>query len=163
MAKTKNNRRESNAEPVMENRKARHDYHIGSTLECGLKLLGSEVKSVRNGQVSLGEGWVRVESSPPGLTLMQVHVAEYSPAGGRQHMAVRPRRLLAHGREIRKLAAEADASSATIVPLKVYFVRGVAKVLIGVAVGKHKADKRQDLAKKTHQREIDRAMSRRRD
>jgi SsrA-binding protein len=149
-------------DPVIENRKARHDYHIHSTVECGLRLVGTEVKSVRHGQISLGEGWVRSEEEPQALTLMQVHIAEYPPAGPRQHLPVRPRRLLAHAREIKKLAAEAQAKGGTIVPLKVYFVRGVAKVLVGVATGKNKSDKRQDLAKKQHQRDIDRAMSKRR-
>ena len=150
-------------EPTIENRKARHDYHITETLECGLKLHGSEVKAVRSGQVSLGEGWVRSEEAPPGLVLMQVHIGDWPAAGPRQHAGVRPRRLLAHRREIRKITEEAAAKKGTIVPLKVYFVRGRAKVLVGVGVGKNRVDKRQDLAKRSHQRDIDRAMSRRRD
>ncbi|MDZ4829061.1 MAG: SsrA-binding protein SmpB [Phycisphaerae bacterium] len=163
MASSGKKGRDGEPDPVMENRKARHDYHIGTTLECGLRLQGSEVKSFRRGQVSLNEGWVRSDTEPLGLTLMQVHVAEYGPAGARQHTAVRPRRLLAHTREIRKLSEEAKAKSGTIVPLKIYFVRGVAKVLVGVGIGKNKSDKRQDMAKKTHQRDMDRAMSKRRD
>jgi SsrA-binding protein len=153
---------EHREDPVIENRKARHDYHIGETLECGIKLLGTEVKSVRIGQMSLGEGWVRGELEPPTLTLMQAHIGEYPPAGRKQHPSTRQRVLLAKRREIRKITEEANAKGGTIVPLKVYFVRGVAKVLVGVGVGKNRADKRQDLAKKTHQREIDRATSRRR-
>ncbi|MBL9120154.1 MAG: SsrA-binding protein SmpB [Phycisphaerae bacterium] len=159
MAKKKGERRD---DPVIENRKARHDYHIGETLECGIKLLGTEVKSVRDGQMSLGEGWVRGELEPPSLTLMQVHIGEYLPAGRAQHPSTRQRVLLAKRREIRKITEEANAKGGTIVPLKVYFVRGVAKLLVGVGVGKNKVDKRQDLAKRTHQREIDRATSRRR-
>lgn len=159
MARHKSNH---SPDPVIENRKARHDYHIGETLECGLKLHGTEVKSVRAGLMSIGEGWVRGETEPPSLTLMAVHIGEYPPAGPRQHTPARSRTLLAHRREIRKITGEAQAKGATIVPLKVYFVRGVAKVLIGVGHGKNQADKRQDLAKKTHQREIDRATSRRR-
>lgn len=149
-------------DPVIENRKARHDYAISTTLECGMKLLGTEVKSVRGGQASLGEGWVRADASPATLTLMQVHIAEFPPAGARQHAPVRPRRLLAKTREIERLAAEAKAKGGTIVPLKIYFARGVAKVLVGVGVNKHQRDKRQDLAKRAHQRDIDRATSRRR-
>ncbi|MBL9147062.1 MAG: SsrA-binding protein SmpB [Phycisphaerae bacterium] len=149
-------------DPVIENRKSRHDYAISETLECGMKLFGSEVKSIRNGQASLGEGWVRVDDDPLTLTLMQVHVAEFPPAGARQHIAVRPRRLLAKKREIAKLAQAAASKKGTIVPLKIYFVRGVAKVLVGVGVSKNAVDKRQDLAKKAHQRDIDRATSRRR-
>lgn len=149
-------------DPVIENRKAHHDYHIGETLECGMKLLGTEVKSLRAGQMSIGEGWVRGESEPPSLTLMATHIGDYPPAGPGQHMPKRPRVLIAHKREIRKITAEAHAKGGTIVPLRVYFVRGVAKVLVGVGVGKNRVDKRQDLAKKTHQREIDRATSKRR-
>jgi SsrA-binding protein len=149
-------------EPVIENRKARHDYHIGETLECGLVLLGTEVKSVRDGQMSIGEGWVRGETEPPSLTLIAAHIGEYSPAGIKQHHPTRARTLLAHKREIRKIVEETQSKSGTLVPLKVYFVRGVAKVLIGVGVGKNKADKREDLAKRSHQREIDRATSKRR-
>lgn len=150
------------AEPLIENRKARHDYFIGETLECGVKLEGSEVKAVRAGQISLGEGWVRVDATPIALVLMQVHIGDWPAAGLRQHAPVRPRRLLAHAREIRKLSEEAKAKSGTIVPLKAYFVRGRVKILVGIGVGKNRSDKRQDLAKRTHQREIDRATSRRR-
>ncbi len=112
--------------------------------------------------MSLGEGWVRGELEPPSLTLMQVHIGEYLPAGRAQHPSTRQRVLLAKRREIRKITEEANAKGGTIVPLKVYFVRGVAKLLVGVGVGKNKVDKRQDLAKRTHQREMDRATSRRR-
>jgi SsrA-binding protein len=158
----KRTKRSEANDPVIENRKARHDYHIGETLECGIKLLGTEVKSVRAGQMSLGEGWVRGEIDPPSLTLMQAHIGEYQPAGRKQHASTRQRVLLAKRREIRKIAAEAKAKSGTIVPLKVYFVRGVAKLLVGIGVSKNAVDKRQDLAKRSHQREIDRATSKRR-
>jgi SsrA-binding protein len=159
MARKNGERRD---DPVIENRKARHDFHIGETLECGIKLVGSEVKSVRAGQMSLGEGWVRGELAPLSLTLMQAHIGDYNPAGHRQHPSTRQRTLLAKRREIRKITEEAQAKGGTIVPLKVYFVRGVAKLLIGVGVSKNQSDKRQDLAKKSHQRDIDRAMSKRR-
>ena len=150
-------------EPVIENRKARHAYAIGDTLECGLKLTGTEIKSIRDAQVSLAEGWVRVEEQPPGLTLHGVHIAEYPPAGShRQHDPIRTRTLLAHKREIRKLADQVRGKGATIVPLKIYFLRGKAKLLVGIGTGKRKADKRQDLAKRDAQRDMDRAMSRRR-
>jgi SsrA-binding protein len=92
-------------EPTIENRKARHQYVIEDTLECGMKLLGTEVKSVRAGQVSLAEGYVRASDTPIGLSLHSVHVAEYAPAGEHnQHNPVRVRQLLATRREIRKLA-----------------------------------------------------------
>jgi len=153
-------------EPVIENRKARHDYFIEETLECGIELLGTEVKSVRLGLVSLGEGYVRAEAGPrqrPALILHSVHIGEYPPAGAaRQHAPQRDRRLLAHKREIRKLAARTALRGITLIPLKMYFVRGRAKLLIGVAKGKQKADKRQSIAEREHRRDMDRAMSRKR-
>ena len=154
-------------EPVIENRKARHDYFIEETLECGIELLGTEVKAVRMGRVSLGEGYVLAEGGDgrqrPTLTLRDVHIGEYPPAGAaRQHAAIRERRLLAHKREIRKLAHQTAAKGVTLVPLKMYFVRGRVKLLIGVARGKQKGDKRQAIAQREHRRDMDRAMSRKR-
>ena len=150
-------------EPVIENRKARHSYEIGETLECGIELRGTEIKSIRDSQVSIAEGWIRAEPAPASLTLHGVHIAEYAPAGAhRQHEPVRVRRLLAHKREIEKLADQVRSRGATIIPLKIYFVRGKAKILLGVGLGKRKADKRQDMAKRDARRDIDRAMSRRR-
>ncbi|MCP3904660.1 MAG: SsrA-binding protein SmpB [Planctomycetes bacterium] len=150
-------------EPTVVNRKARYDYVIEDTLECGLKLVGTEVKSVRNGQISLAEGYVRATETPLALELHGVHIAEYPPAGPhRQHSPTRVRILLAQARQIRKLADRALEKGVTLVPLKVYFVRGKAKLLVGIGRGKRRADKRQDLSKKEAKREMDRAMSRRR-
>jgi SsrA-binding protein len=153
-------------EPVIENRKARHDYFIDNTLECGVKLMGTEIKAVRLGLVSLGEGFVIAEDLPggrPRLTLHDVHIGEYPPAGAaRQHVPARQRVLLAHRREIRRLAQQSAAKGFTLVPLKMYFVRGRAKLLIGLARGKHKGDKRQSIAEREHRRDMDRAMSRKR-
>lgn len=156
-------RNSEDREPAIENRKARHDYAISETLECGLKIVGTEVKSLRLGQASLGEGWVRAEIDPPELTLLNVTIAEYPPAGAhRQHEPNRPRRLLAHAREIVKFATEAKAKGASLVPLKIYWVRGRAKILIGIGLGKKQHDKRQDIARREDKRDMDRAMSRRR-
>lgn len=151
--------------PVIENRRARYDYHILDTLECGIKLTGTEIKSIRNGQASLAEGFVRVEGDPRKdehtLILHQVNIPEYPPAGpSGQHEPTRKRRLLAHKREILKLRKQTDQKGVTLIPLKIYFVRGFAKVLIGVAQGKGKADKRADIAKRDTERDIRRAMSR---
>ena len=150
--------------PTIENRKARHDYVVEDTLECGIRLVGTEVKSVRNGQVSLGEGYVRAtDGNAPSLTLHGVHIAEYAPAGEKlQHEPTRVRALLAHRREIRKLFERTRIKGYTLIPLKVYFVRGRAKVLIGVARGRQKHDKRQEMARQESRREIERAMTRRR-
>ena len=149
-------------EPTIENRRARHHYFIDDTLECGIKLTGTEVKSVRNGQVSLAEGFARAADSPIGLTLHGVHIAEYPPAGEQhQHEPARVRRLLSHRRQIRKLAAKTREAGTTLVPLKMYFVNGRVKLLIGLAHGRRRADKRQDMSKREARREIDRAISRR--
>lgn len=161
-AKTKSSKKKSTTnEPTIENRKARHQYFIDETLECGIKLLGTEVKSVRAGKVSLAEGYVRAEENPPSLTVYGIHIGEYPPAGQhRQHKPTQPRQLLAHRREILKLANKTRPKGVTLVPLKVYFVRGKAKMLIGLAHGKQKHDKRQDIAKRDAQRDMERAMGR---
>ncbi len=157
------NKKQAEREPVVENRKARHDYAVTDTLECGLKLVGTEVKSLRLGQASIAEGWVRADIEPPQFTLINVTIAEYPPAGAaRQHDPIRPRRLLAHSREIVKFATEAKAKGATLVPLKIYWVKGRAKVLIGIGLGKKQHDKRADIAKREDKRDMDRALSRRR-
>jgi SsrA-binding protein len=148
-------------EPVIENRKAHHAYAITDTIECGIKLTGTEIKSVRAGEVSIGEGYVRAEEHPLSLRLHSIHIGEYPPAGShRQHDPIRTRVLLAHKREIRKLALASRAKGMSIVPLKLYFVNGRAKILIGVGSGKTQRDKRQDLKAKDAQREIERALKR---
>ena len=125
-------------------------------------LVGSEVKSIRSGQASLAEGWVRASERPVKLTLHGVHIAEYPSASkGHQHEPIRTRVLLAHKREIRKLAKFAQSPGRTLVPLKIFFVGGKAKLLLGLAQGKHRSDKRQDLAKRDANREMERAMKRR--
>ncbi|MCZ6493527.1 MAG: SsrA-binding protein SmpB [Phycisphaerales bacterium] len=147
--------------PTIENRRARYNFFIDDTLECGIKLTGTEIKSVRNGRVSLAEGYVRATESPPALALHGVHIAEYPPAGKHlQHDPTRVRTLLAHRREIRKLADKTSQKGYTIVPLKMYLVRGRAKLLIGLGQGKRRHDKRHELAKRQADREISRAMSR---
>ena len=151
--------------PTIENRKARHHYNIEQTLEVGIKLVGTEVRSIREGKCSLGEGYVRAESEPrPRLTLYGVHVDHYCPAGapgsGRQHPAARMRVLLAHKREIVKLADATREKGVTIIPLKLYFKDGFAKLLIGVARGKRTYDKRQAIMRRETEREIGRAIRR---
>lgn len=152
-------------EPVTENRKARFHYHISETLEVGVVLQGSEVKSVRAGRVSIAEGYVRVQQEPPRLFLHSVNIEHYGPAGPllgkKQHTLTRTRELLAHTLEVRKLAKAVAVKGMTIVPLKLYFKNGFAKILIGVAQGKTQADKRQTIAKRETDREINRAVSKR--
>lgn len=162
MAKKKE---DTSNERVIENRKARFDYHILETLETGIMLRGSEVKSVRSGIVSLAEGFVRPQAVPPALLLYGVNIGEYGPAGAPgsalQHKATRARVLLAHKREIAKIAKQMNEKGLTIVPLKMYFKNGFAKVLIGVAKGKTRSDKRDSISKREAQRDIQRAMSKR--
>ncbi len=155
-------KKQANEPRTIENRKARFDYHIEETLEVGIALRGSEVKAVRAGTVSLGEGYVLVEGNPPTMTLVGVNIGEYAPAGGLGHRATRARALLAHRREVVKLAKRIEQKGMTIVPLKLYFKNGWAKLEIGVARGKSKSDKRQAIGEREAQRDIDRAMSRRR-
>ncbi len=148
-------------EPVIENRKARHNYFVERTLEVGVALRGSEVKSIRAGLASIAEGYVRAEAEPCALTLYGVHIGEYAPARGiHHHPALRSRALLAHKREILKLATESEAKGTTIVPLKMYFKDGRVKLLIGVARGKQHHDRRQDLKQRESDRELQRAMTR---
>jgi SsrA-binding protein len=156
----KNAKSDTNNDVIAENRKARHDYVIEETLECGIVLSGSEIKSVRDRQVSIAEGWVRVTEHPPTLLLHQVHIGEYKPAGNLGHRPVRTRTLLAHKGEILKIARKFTKGT-TIVPLKLYFKDGWAKVLIGVGRGAKSHDKREAIKQKDAKREIARAMSRR--
>lgn len=143
------------------NRKARHDYHILEKLEVGVMLQGSEVKSVRNGQVSLGEGYARIDPRTNELFLHGVHIAEYVNATGPYaHVPARTRKLLAHRREINKLAGQLTDKGRTLIPLAMYFSRGYVKVEIGLAVGKKQYDKRQDMKSRDAGREIRRAMTR---
>lgn len=148
--------------PRIVNRRARHEYHILETLETGISLIGSEVKSVRNGQVSLAEGYARVDPNDMGLYLHEVDIARYSHGGPQQHEPKRRRRLLAHKRQITKLVGLTSTQGTTLVPLAMYFCRGWIKVEIGVARGKRQHDKRQDMKTREAQQQIRRAMTRRR-
>lgn len=148
--------------PVIENRRARFEFHILDTVEVGIILMGSEVKAARMGHVSLAEGYVRASSTPPTLELIGVSIGEYPPAGAMQHKLNRIRRLLAHRKEILRLAERVEARGMTIVPLKLFFGdRGFAKLQIGLAQGKTRVDKRHAIAKRDVQRDIARAMSKR--
>lgn len=152
----------AHASPEFNNRKARHLYHIDETLECGVKLVGTEVKSVRAGRMSIGEGYVIAREEPPRLELINVHIDEYAPAGAvNQHRPTQTRLLLAKRREIVKLARKGQEKGVTLVPLKAYFKNGYVKVLVGVARGKKEHDKRQDIKKRETDRDLRRAMSKR--
>lgn len=148
--------------PRIVNRRARHEYHILETLETGIVLAGSEVKSVRQGQVSLAEGYARVDPVDMGLYLYDVDIASYSHAGPSQHETKRHRRLLARRREIEKLHTSTGASGTTVIPLAMYFRRGWIKVELGVARGKRQYDKRQDIRDRDAKARIRQAMARKR-
>jgi SsrA-binding protein len=130
------------------------------TLECGIVLVGSEVKSLRNGKISLAEAYGRVREGE--VWLVGCDIPEYSEANQFNHPPKRPRKLLMHRREIKKFAGQAFEKGLTLVPLKVYFKEGRAKVLLGLCRGKQKHDKREALKKTEAKRDIARAMMRRR-
>ena len=146
-----------NEKVVATNRKARHDYFLLETLEAGIALQGSEIKSIRAGQISLKEAYVRIDGEQ--AWLVNAHVAPYDPASRENHDPLRDKKLLLHKKEIKKLWDEVRQKGTTIIPLRVYLSRGRAKIEIAVAKGKRKYDKRQDLKKKDAQREIDRALN----
>ncbi|MEU4731396.1 MULTISPECIES: SsrA-binding protein SmpB [unclassified Streptomyces] len=142
---------------IAQNKKARHDYTILDTYECGLVLTGTEVKSMRQGRASLVDGFVSVEGRE--AWLYNVHVPEYSQGTWTNHSARRKRKLLMHREEIDKLERKADESGHTIVPLSLYFKDGRAKIEIALAKGKKEYDKRQTLREKQDTRETNRAIS----
>ncbi|MGD1996144.1 MAG: SsrA-binding protein SmpB [Anaerolineae bacterium] len=145
---------EMEMEIVATNRKATHDYHIEDTYEAGLALLGTEIKSVRARQVSLRDGYVQPRGDE--LWLVNVHIAPYDHAGGRGHDPLRPRKLLLHRREIDRLVSQVQERGYTIVPLRMYLKGGWAKVEIALARGKRKYDKRQAIAERDAERQIQR-------
>ena len=149
---------DANEKTIAENRKARHNYTVLETLECGIVLVGSEVKSLRNGQVSMDESYARVDDEE--VWLVGCDIQEYSYAHQLNHVPKRRRKLLLHRQEIRKFAMQAVEKNLTLVPLKMYFKSGRAKVLLGICKGKKLFDKRESLKKKDMQRDIDRAMRR---
>ncbi|MCH2609593.1 MAG: SsrA-binding protein SmpB [Pirellulales bacterium] len=149
-----------NYKPIAENRKARHKYQVLDTLECGLALIGSEVKSLRLNRVSLDEAYARVQNRE--VWLVGCDIPEYKQASQMNHAPKRPRKLLMHQSEIRKFAGKAHENGLTLVPLKMYFNhRGIAKCLVGLCRGKKTHDKREALKKADTQRGLQRAMRRR--
>jgi len=140
---------------VATNRKARHDYEILETLEAGIVLTGTEVKSFRDGKVNLKDSYAVIEKEE--VFLIGVYVSPYSHGTTKPHEPERRRKLLLHKMEIMKMKRSMDQKSLTIIPLKIYFKRGKAKVLMGIARGKAKHDKRRAIAKRDSAREIARA------
>jgi SsrA-binding protein len=141
---------------VSENRRARHDYEILDTLECGIALVGSEVKSLRGGRLSLDEAYGRLEGQE--VWLLGCDIPEYEKANQLNHPTKRPRKLLLHRREIGRFASQALEKGLTLVPLKMYFKNGRVKVLMGIGRGRQTHDKRQKLKAETAKRDIEIAL-----
>jgi SsrA-binding protein len=149
-----------NDKTISTNRRARHQYEILDQIECGIVLKGSEVKSLRDGKVSLEEAYARIRDNE--LWLVGCDIAVYPQASILNHEPKRMRKLLLHRRELRKFAEQAGHKGLTLVPLSMYFLRGKVKVKIAVGRGKKLHDKREALKKTEANREMQRAMSSRR-
>lgn len=143
---------------ITVNRKAQHDYHILETLEAGIVLTGTEIKSIREGRVSIREAYVRPLAGE--LWLIGAHIAHYPPAGPMNHDPKRDRKLLVQRKELRELAKAAEAEGVTMVPLRLYLRRGLAKLELALAKGKKRYDKRAAMAKREAERRMRRALRR---
>ena len=150
---------ETGIKTIATNRKARHDYFIEDTFEAGVVLTGTEIKSIRNGQVSLRDSFAVIKEDE--LWLMNAHIAAYKQGTYANHEPRRQRKLLMHRREIDRLAAKLDQKGLTLVPLRLYLKNNRAKVELGLARGKRQYDKRATLREKESRREIERTVARR--
>lgn len=139
-----------------ENRKARHDYFIHEAYEAGIELFGTEVKSLRAGKANLKDSYAEIKNGE--LFLQNMHISPYEQGNIFNHEPLRSKRLLMHKSEILKLFGRTKEKGFTLVPLKIYFKKGRAKVELALASGKHTYDKRQDLAAKAAKREVERAL-----
>ena len=146
----------ANDRVVARNRRAARQYEIVKRYEAGLELLGSEIKSIRAGRASIAEAYCRPRDGQ--LWLVGAHIPRYEPAGQANHEPVRDRRLLLHKREIRDLQAAFEQRGLTIVPVALSLRRGLAKLELGIGRGKREYEKRQDIAKRDHDRDIQRAL-----
>jgi SsrA-binding protein len=144
---------------VASNRRARHDYDILETIECGIVLQGSEVKSLRAGQVQLKDGYAEIRGGE--LWLSSVHIAPYQFARYGGHDPERPRKLLLHKRELGRLIGKVNEAGLTLIPLSIYFTKGLAKVELALAKGRRTIDKRRAIKEREIKRELDRARGRR--
>ena len=151
--------RQQQSTVIARNRRARHDYHIEDTVEGGLVLTGTEVKSLRAGRASLTDGFAQIEDGE--VWLHGVHIPEYTQGTWTNHEPRRPRKVLLHRQEIDRWAAKTAERGLTIVPLALYFKDGRVKVELALARGKRTYDKRHDLAQRDAAREVERAFRRR--
>ncbi|MCW1927579.1 SsrA-binding protein SmpB [Bhargavaea beijingensis] len=141
---------------LAQNKKAGHDYFIEDTIEAGIVLQGTEIKSIRKGKVQLRDAFIRIRNNEAWISNM--HVSPYEQGNRYNHDPLRARKLLLHKKQINQLIGKTKEEGFSIIPLKMYVKNGYAKVLIGVAKGKKKYDKREDLKKKEHKREMERAF-----
>jgi len=141
---------------VIHNHKARRDYFILESLEAGLELKGTEVKSLRAARASIDDAFARIDRGQ--CWLYNAHIAHYEQGNRWNVDPLRPRRLLLHKKEIHRLASLLGAKGMALVPLKIYFTKSFAKVELAVGKGKTQVDKRETIKRKTHEREIDRAL-----
>jgi SsrA-binding protein len=145
---------------VATNRKAYHEYHVIQTVEAGIALTGSEIKSLRDGKISMGESYVRPEKGE--MWLLNAHIARYDAASYMGHDPVRPRKLLLHRKEMADLITKTVQKGFTLIPLRVYIKGSLAKLEIAVARGKKLYDKRESIAERENSRRLDRVMKTRR-
>ena len=141
---------------IADNRKARHDYHIEDTYEAGMVLLGTEVKSLRNGRANLRDAYARIRNGE--VFVHQMHIGPYPFAYYDNHEPRRLRKLLLHKNEIRRLIGKVNEKGYSLIPLNVYFKNGKVKMTLALARGKRQYDKRQSIRQRDQKRELDRAM-----
>jgi SsrA-binding protein len=151
---------EAGVKAVATNRRARFDYDVEETYEAGLSLTGSEVKSLRAGNVSLSDAYAQPRGGE--IVLVNCRIGEYAPAATFGHAPLRERKLLLHQEEIERVRSKVEQRGFTLVPLSIYFKQGWAKVELGLARGRKHEDRRHVIAERETRREIDRALSRRR-
>lgn len=145
-----------NIKVIARNRKARHNFQVRDTFEAGIELLGTEVKSIRDGKINISDAYAVVENGQ--VFLKNLHISQYRMADGEGHDPLRIRRLLLHKREIRKLSIHTEQRGMTLIVLSIYFKGKVAKIELGLAIGRKKYDKRQVIAKSEADKRIKRAM-----
>jgi len=143
---------------VVTNRKARHQYHILETIEAGIVLQGTEVKSLRQGKVNLGDAYAKIKDGE--VWLVEMHISPYEQGNVFNHEPRRPRKLLLHKREIKRLLGKVQERGLTLIPLRIYFKRGKAKVELALAKGKRLYDRREDIKRRDEEREISRSLRR---
>jgi len=148
--------KEKGIRPIAENRKARHEYHIKDVYEAGLVLVGTEVKSLRAGKVNIKDAYAVVRDGE--VSVYNMHISPYDKGNQFNHDPLRPKKLLLHRSQINRLLGIQKQSGFTLIPLKVYFKNGLAKMELAVAVGKKLYDKRQDIAERDARRAMERAM-----